>query len=252
MYVRFMASGTNFTGRFATALGETLASRERTDTELRRAGLTPTSKPGGGKGAVHFEADHCVHAVLSAVAARANDAPGNVRLLDGLRYGGSVPKGAPAPEGDHLGFALVSHLNRLAVPLSRTGRLDDAELAWARSWELTLCLDPAFAQIKANDGNGLVAHFFHAGDIGRAVPMKKLTVLSGDVLLAVAGLLAHTYVQNNALAAVQFLDATKPPATTTEHKEAGNILADAPAVCVGQTRSSESSDVHQAAEFFFT
>jgi len=247
-----MASGINFTGRFAAALGETLVSRDRTDAELRRAGLTPTSKPGGGKGAVHFEADHCAHAMLSAVSSRPSDAPDNVRLLDGLSYGGSVPKGLPAPEGDHLGFAIVSHLNRLAVPLSQTGRIDDATLAWARTWELTLCLDPPFAQIKADDGNGLVAHFFHAGDIARAVPMKKLTVLSGDVLLAVAGLLADTYIHQNALAAVQFLDATKPVASDAEHEKAGRILQDAPALSVGQTRSSESSGSPQIVEFSFT
>lgn len=247
-----MATGTQFNEGFAAALGQTPVSRERIAVEIRRAGLAPTAKPGGGRWAVHYEADHCVHNLLSVASLRPSDAPGDIRLLDALAYGGSIPKNSPAPGGQHLGLALVAQLNRLAIPLSKGEPLNSATMAWVKSWELTLCLDPAFAQIKMNNGKGPVAHFFHADDIGRPAPMRRLTILSGDVLLAVARLLADTLIHQNALAAVQFLDATKPALSETDQEKAGRILQDAPALSDDQTRSTESSYASRNLELSFS
>lgn len=174
-----------------------------------------------------MEAEEFVYPWFGIAAPRPSEGSRAVQQFDPLPYRGSVPKNLPAPGGHHLGSTLVNHLQTIAGPFSKGQLLTPESEAMVSSWELTLCFDPLFAQIKMNDGSGPVAYFFHADAI-RPRPIRHLTILSGEVLLVTGKLLADTYIHQNAIAAVKFLDDTKPGKANQKKEKAGHILQDAP------------------------
>lgn len=204
--------------------------------------LLPKGVQGGRSKSVHLQSDHFVHCTTGISALRPGDAARVARHVDALPYRGSVPKGRPAPGGHRFGSALGKAFETLAIPFSRGEALTPESEAMVNSWELTLCLDPLFAQIKMDDGDGTIACFFHTDDIGRVPILKRLTILSGDYLLGVSKMLADTYIHENAKAAIQFLDKTKPTkALAHKTNNAGNFSRkEVPALPNDQLRASEA------------
>ncbi len=192
---------------------------------IQQDGLTPSGGQGGGSGAVHWQSDHMVHTVLSIAASSPSNASHEVRLSDSLPYAGSRPAGLPAPGGHHFGSALGCTFKKLALPFSRGEGLTPESEALVRSWTLTLCndTDMPYAQLTVDDGTGRVAYFFHKGTLKEA-PVRRLTILSGEVLLGFSKLLADTYIHENSIKAIQFLDASKPAKLAQEIENAGDHL----------------------------
>lgn len=231
--------------------GKPVSALERQWGNYRRDNVIPTAQRGGRSGSVWAEADHSALAILGFAADRPSESSTIVRQLDSLPCRGSIPSGRNPP-GQHLGTALVGLLNEVAVPLSRGEPLSPLCSRMIKTWELSLCPDSGFAQMKMDLGEGVTAFFFHVSNIA-SVPVRRLTILTGDVLLAVSKLLATTFIHQNALAAVQFLDATKPAvaiaasfdAAADAKQKADTSSQEVPALSVGQTRATESGSVPQ-------
>lgn len=187
--------------------------------------LLPSGGQGNASGGVHWQSDHMTHVVCLIPASSPSNAPHNARLLDGLPYAGSHPAGLPAPGGHHLGSALGHTLEKLALRFSKGESLTPESEALVRSWTLTLCIDAdmPYAQLTMDDGAGRAAYFFHKGTL-KAAPVRRLTILSGEVLLGFSKLLADTYIHENSIKAIQFLDASKPAKLAQEIENAGNHL----------------------------
>lgn len=192
---------------------------------IQQEELTPSGGQGGGSGAVHWQSDHIVHTVLSIAASSPSNASHEVRLFDSLPYVGSRPAGLPAPGGRHFGSALGCIFEKLASRLSKGEPLTPESEAMVRSWTLTLCndADMPYAQLTMDDGTGRVAYFFHKGTLKES-PVRRLTILSGEVLLGFSKLLADTYIHENSIKAIQLLNASKPAKLAQEIENAGNHL----------------------------
>jgi len=204
-----MSTGAEIREATAEKLNRPPSSYERLMESLRLDNLVPTAAPGGGKGSVDFESDHIVNFWLSLAAPRPSEAAKLVRQLDALPFRGSNPPDHK-PMGWHLGSALGGYLDELALPFSRGEFLQPSSLARVKSWQLSICLDPMSAQIvMENDDNEDVTYYFVAEDKPRA-PLSHIIMFSGDLRLTFSTLLANTYIQQNAVRVVQFLDATRP------------------------------------------
>ncbi len=216
-----MATGAEIREAVAKALGKPVSSEERRMENLRLDGLVPTAAQGGGKGSVDFEKDHIGKVWLSLSAPRPGEAAKLVRQLDALPFRGSNPQGHNAP-GWHLGSALGGYLDRLALPFSRGESLDPVSLKTVKSLQFSICLEPLSAQISMNDGDGNITYYFVEENKPRA-PMSHIVMFSGEMWTLFSTLLANTYIQQNAVRAIQFLDASKPAKLDQEQENAGSL-----------------------------
>lgn len=209
----------------ASVEGKSIFSQEKKAAAIQRAGLTPSGGQGGGSGAVHWQSDHLALTALAIAASSPSSAVQDVRLVDSLPYAGSRPAGLPAPGGHHCGSALGYTFEKMALRLSRGEVLTQESEAMVKSWTLTLCndTDVPYAQLTIADDTGRTAYFFHNGILKEA-PVRRLTILSGEVLLGFIKLLADTYIHENSIKAIQFLDASKLAKLGQEDESAGDHL----------------------------
>ncbi|MGI4941317.1 MAG: hypothetical protein ACRYHQ_12295 [Janthinobacterium lividum] len=197
------------------------SSYERLMESLRLDGLVPTAAQGGGKGSVEFESDHIAAWWLGLPSPRPSLAAKLVRQLDALPFRGSKPQGYKA-SGQHLGSALGGYLEQLAGPFSRGEQLNPELLKAVESWQLSICLEPLAAQISMNVGDSHVTYYFTEENTLRA-PMFHVVMFSGEMWSLFSTLLANTYIRQNAVRAIQFLDATKPAKLGQGQENAGSL-----------------------------
>lgn len=207
----------------ATVERKPITSQEKKLTAAQQAKLVPTGGQGGGSGSVHWQSDHLTHTALLLAVSRPADVDREVRLWDSLPYRGSNPPGLPAPGGHHLGSVVGGTFAKIALHFSRGESLTPESEAIIRSWRLTLGSEPPYAQMTMDDGSGRIDYFFHSGRL-EDVPVRRLTVLTGEVLLGFSKLLADTYIHENSIKAIQFLDATKPSKLGQEDESTGDHL----------------------------
>jgi len=194
---------------FAATIGEPYTALHRMiSSKLKPKGLTPDNPRGRGKNTIHCQVEHLWRLPLGFSAKRLNEVVETTHVFETMPYRGSMPDGLPPPASS-LGLALYRITETLAGPLSMGQEMPPHVAAMVGSWELALCKDMLEAQITMDDGSGPVVYCFAAEDAPSTPPMRSLTIYGGNVLLTIAKLLADTYVHENTVTAIQFLDHTK-------------------------------------------
>lgn len=246
-----MSVGAQVGDDLSSATRDLPATWERRLRELRLDGLAPTAGRGGGKRSAHYESDDLSHALFAAADPLPSGGPAAARMLDALPYIGPDPETLPEgmkPSGRHLGTMVASMLEDLGRRLSEGQELSPASLAYVRTWELVLCLNPPSAQIMVGEEENQITYYFAADPTPEPAPgLRRLTILSGDVWLAAGILLADTYIQHNAIKAVQFLARTKPAMGSQENENAGDLFHKVPAPSNEQHRANDAEFGNQPA-----
>ncbi len=236
-----MAAITHTLASLPQSLGGSTSNLERLIRALRVARLLPLGKPGGGKGAAHYGAIHLAYILVGHAGQLPSDAPEAVRALRSLRW-----MRHPLPEG--VLEPLPTLEDMLADWIVRAGRARREGGAWLpeseavlRSWTMQLCLNPIQAIITVRREDGKKHAIVYTNDPMAPHPgVRRLTVISGDVLLAVGELLADTEKQ---LATTPSLLDQAHAKASPESKSAGHPRQGTPTLSKGQTRATGSSGV---------
>lgn len=224
----FMSTAAQVIDRLAPLLGQLPSTVDRYLRADRSARFVPSGGRGGGKNSAHFE-DHDIAKVLMSFAGlQPSDGPDAIRQLRGLPYRGSQNHPDVAPPLPTLEDQIADWIRKVARPYTLGEHWLPDSLEILRSWQIQLCLNPRSAIIQFGVGDAPAVHIY-AADATEGPAMRRLTLLTGDVLLACAELYADTVIQRNAVACVQFLDATKPAKVSQERENAGNPRQGVPA-----------------------
>jgi hypothetical protein len=113
-----------------------------------------------------------------------------------------------------------------------------ASVAAFQHIEISLSLRPRRAWISVTQPDGTTNVIIYAAE-QTVFALTRVTVLSGEVLLALGELLADTIQQTDAIACMQFLASTTPAKAgqEQEQKNAGNLRQEAPASSRDQPRT---------------
>lgn len=229
-----MATATRTNELLPPILGLLFSTVERLLRALREAGLLPVGKPGGGKGSAHYDAYNFAYILLGLAGLMTSDAPEAVLALRSLPLRGQQPKPVKAKS------ALPTLEDQLAAWIKNAGAARRHGAAWdpeaeavLRSWTMELCLNPLHAIITAQTGEGETVIVYAAEPTDSVPGVRRLTVISGDVLLAVGELLADTEKQ---------LDQARANASP-ESKNAGHPCQKVPALLGDQPRANGTGSV---------
>lgn len=222
-----MATGTLVIERLPSVLGILPSTLERLLRALQVALLLPIGRPGGGKkGAAHLNELDFAYVLLGFAGSQPSEAPDAVRRLRTLPW-----RGTQNPPSN-VGEALRTLEDQLAYWIEKAGaaRRNDAE--WdpdARdtllSWTMQMCLNPLHAIITVQTKAGLTTHLY-AADPTPPPGIRRLTILSGQVLISVGELLADT--QKLTKSTPSFLDQVRANASP-ESNDAGHPRQGVPA-----------------------
>jgi len=201
-----MATGTLVNERLPSVLGILPSTLERMLRALQVAGLLPKGRPGGGrKGAAHLDSLHLGYVMMGCAGWQPSEAPDAVRQLRALPHYRSF--NAPAD----VGGPLPTFEDQLAHTIWGASAARRADTVWfpdaeatLRSWELQMSLDPLFAVIQVETSAGESRQIYSVDPSPRP-GLRRQTIVSGDVLMAMGELLADTEKQL-ALTATTFLD----------------------------------------------
>ncbi len=106
--------------------------------------------------------------------------------------------------------------------------------------ELALCLNPRQAIINIGPGGPGQTTIIYAANPDMPFALRRLTILSGDLLMAAGELVADTIEQHDAIACVQFLASTQPAKAGAGQENAGNLRQEAPGAIRDQLRRRET------------
>ncbi len=223
-----MATGTLVNERLPSVLGILPSTLERLLRALQVAGLLPKGQPGGGrKGAAHLKDLHLSYVMLGCAGLQPSEAPDAVRSLRSVPWrwtnNASQDVGAALPTLEDM---LAYWIDRVAQPYRQGGQWFPGALVVLRSWQIQLCLAPLHAIITVQTTAGETTHVY-AADPTLAPGLRRLTILSGDVLLAAGELLADTE-KHLALTTPSFLDQVRANASL-ESNNAGHPRQGVPA-----------------------
>ncbi len=222
-----MATGTLAIERLPPALGVLRSTMERELRALLVAKFLPAGRPGGGKGSAHLNALHLAYVLIGFAGLRPSEAPDAVRLIR------TLPHSHSENEVQGVAGVLPTFEDQLAYWITTAGNarrnggawLPDA-LAVFLSWEMHLCLDPAFAEIRVNTSVGTTRHVWARSSTVRP-GLSRVAVVTGNVLLVAADLLVDTEEQR-ALTTPSFLDPLRANAAPGSN-DAGNPRQGVPA-----------------------
>ena len=201
-----MATGTLVTERLPSVLGILPSTLERMLRALQVAELLPKGRPGGGRGgAAHLGMLDLAYVMLGCAGLQPSEAPDAVMQLRGL----PLFKSFNAP--DDVGAPLPTLEDQLAHSIDGAAAARRAGCQWfpdavavLQSWELQMSLDPLFAVIQVQTSAGETCQVYSVDPTPRP-GLRRQTVLSGHVLMAMGELLADTE-QQLASATPSFLD----------------------------------------------
>jgi len=205
----FMSTAAQVIDRLVPPLGLLPSTMDRYLRADRSASFVPSGGRGGGKNSAHFEDYDLAKVLMSLAGLQPSDGPEAIRQLRGLPYRGSRNHPDVAPPLPTLEDQITYWINKVALPYTRGEHWLPESLEVLRSWQMQLCLNPRAAIIQVGVGPAPAVHIY-AADATEGPAMRRLTLLTGDVLLACGELYADTVIQRNAVECVQFLDATKP------------------------------------------
>ena len=224
-----MATGTLATERLPPVLGILPSTLERMLRALQVAELLPKGRPGGGRkgGAAHLDKLHLAYVMLGCAGLQPSEAPDAVMRLRGLplfkSFNAPNDVGAPLPT---LEDQLADSIHGAGAARRAGGNWFPDAAATLQSWELQMSLDPLFAVIQVQTSAGETCQVYSVDPTPRS-GLRRQTVLSGHVLMAMGELLADTEKQR-ALATPSFLDLSRANATLGSNN-AGNPRQGAPA-----------------------
>ena len=237
-----MATATRTNELLPPILGLLFSTVERLLRALREAGLLPVGKPGGGRGSAHYDAYHFAYILLGLAGLMTSDAPEAVLALRSLPFRGQQPEPVGAKS------ALPTLEDQLADWIKNAGAAPRHGAAWTpeakavlRSWTMELSLNPLHAIITAQTGEGETVIVYAAEPTDSVPGVRRLTIISGDVLLAVGELLVDTEKQL-ATSTPSFLDQARANASP-ESKSAGHPCQRVPTLSGDQPRANGTGSV---------
>jgi hypothetical protein len=142
---------------------------------------------------------------------------------------------------------LANWIGDIAEALGRGYPASDPGFDPIRSMKLALCLNPRQAIVTVGpDGPGQTT-IVYAADPGPTLAMRRLTILSGELLMAAGELLADSNEQIAAIECMQFLASSQPAKAGAGQKYAGSARTE-PASFRDQPRANETDPESSAAE----
>jgi len=214
-----MSKGYRFQRDLAADIGERSPALDRTFTELLRAGLTDTGP---------WQVEHICRGVLSLAATRPSNAVATVKALELLPFSEAHPEKAPPAQS--LGLALCRVIEGVARPLILGQALPPDYETMIASWGMDLCPDLLEAQIAWSTDVRRISFIYSRPGPKQVPGLFRVTHISGAVLLTAAKHLADTIINENAAAAVRFLDRAKPgKGPVQESQDADNLPPKVPA-----------------------
>lgn len=224
-----MATGTLTIERLPPVAGILPSTLERMLRAMVVANLLRKGRPGGGKkgGAAHFELLELAYIMFGFAGLQPSDAPRAVMMLRGLPYYGSIdPSDEAMPPLPTLEDQIAHSIYGAGGARRNNATWFPDAVAALRSWELQMSLDPVFAVIQVDTTAGQSRHIYSV-DPNPRPGLRRQTILSGDVLMAMGELYADTEKQ---LAVIQptFLNPSSAK-TTPESNDAGNLRQEVPA-----------------------
>ena len=251
-----MATINNVKERLAAALGISVSVIERELRALREAGWTPAGRPGGGVGAAHYSKSHLSRVLMGFAGARHSDAPDAVEKLRCLPFRRvlnppTTKEALPTFEDEPIEPALEDQLGNwlrgLAARYKERMQWTPELVAKVKTFEMQLCVEQPHAIIKYGPEQKTV--YLYAADPKPTPVLRRYTVLTGDVLLAAAEMLADTEIHQDTLNAVKFLDATKRANAGQGQNDAEHHLRhEAGSASLDGRPLAKGSDAHNASE----
>lgn len=238
-----MATGTLVNERLPSVLGILPSTLERMLRALQVAELLPKGRPGGGRkgGAAHLEPLPLAYVMIGCAGLQPSEAPNAVLKLRALPYYGSFNPpddvGTPLPTLEDQLVHLI--IGAGAARRNNATWFPDA-IAALRSWELQMSLDPLFAVIQVETSAGETRHIYSV-DPNPRPGLRRQTILSGDVLMAVGELWADTE-KHLALTTPSFLAQARANASP-ESKSAGHPCQEVPTLSGDQPRANKAGSV---------
>lgn len=240
-----MATAAQIIERLAPLAGMLPSTLDRQLRAQRAVGQIPTAGRGGGKNSAHFDAQHITNVLLGLVGQQPSDAPEAAQTFYALPYlkvEGLQAAKAPVP-GSDLGSTLVTMLNTIAIPLSKSETHENRYLRWVDSWRIVLSLNaPPYVTITT----GVITPEKIVYTFGDDSPelesaVVRWTNLSGKLFFVAAQLLADTYAQQQSAPTNMFPKAPKPAkASASKEKNAGHLRQEVPAPISDQPRTNET------------
>jgi len=143
---------------------------------------------GGGKSAAHYDARHLAAVLIGLAAVRPGAAPDAVEELGSLPY---LECGyAPNPPLPTLQAMLADQLCRIVDAMFSGQRAEATTTGRYRAMEVSFCFKPLRATIVGYHGSRII--YAYATEPGPKWALRRVTILSGDLLVAAAELLADT------------------------------------------------------------
>ncbi len=207
-----MATAAEVIERLAPLTGLLPSTLDRQTRAQRLADQLPTAGHGGGRyRSRHYDAHHLTAVLLGLAGAQPSDAPEAFAALRSMPYRGTQnPQPDVSPPLPTFEDQLADWIRNGAAAY-RTGKAAaDACYALFRTMELALCLNPRQAIINIGPGGPGQTTIIYAANPDMPFALRRLTILSGDLLMAAGELVADTIEQHDAIACVQFLASTQP------------------------------------------
>ena len=198
----------------------------------RLAGQLPTGRPGGGKFSAHFEAQHFTNIILGLAGPEPSAAPDAAESLRSLPFRPDQShlspraKFAPLPT---LEDQIANWIGWIAGAYRRGGQYQRYLVPTFARWSMSLCLNPrwVFIQDIVKRADGESVHHIVYGLENSGCALRRVTVISGELMLFAGKLLAASHEQIEAIVAK--VSSTQPASTAAEQESAGNLRQEAPA-----------------------
>lgn len=231
-----MSKGYRFQKDLAADIREHPPSLDRTFSELQRAGLTSIGP---------WPVEYFSRALFALAAHRPIKTVATVKALELLPFSEAQPE-KPAP-AQSLGLALCRIIEGVARPLILGQGLSPDHEALIASWGMDLCPELLEAQISWNTNVRRLSFIYSHPGPKQEPGLFRVTHLSGAVLLTAARHLADTVINENAAAAVRFLDRTKSgKGPVQEGQNAGTFGGRLPAFLVFQPEDQTQEQIDRA------